>query len=262
MRSKASWRAALASLLVAFALPLAGRGQSPVPNAQASLTTDQVVSELVRHNQNRAAALKHYESCRYYKVDYVGFPRNKSAAMVVEMAFDAPAQKQFHVLKQEGSEILLDHVIRELIQNEKEALDAPNLGKTDLSPQNYTFQLVGTDNFGGKPQYILEVAPRFKSKFLYHGKVWVDADDFAVTQVSAQPAKNPSFWISHTEIHHEYKKIGEFWLPARNSSVTHVRFGGTAKLSIDYRNYRIGDSSADTAGVCDSSSGVQVSQNQ
>jgi hypothetical protein len=240
----------LASLLVAFALQSAARGQSPVPNAQASLTTDQVVNELVRRNQDRAAALKHYESCRYYNVDYVGFPKNKTAAMVVEMAFDAPAQKQFHIVKQEGSQILLDHVIRELIQNEKEALDAPNLGRTDLTPQNYTFELVGTDNLGGQPQYVLDVAPRFKSKFLYHGKIWVDANDFAVTQLSAQPAKNPSFWISHTEIHHEYKKIGEFWLPARNSSVTHVRFGGTAKLNIDYRDYRIGNSASGTPQFC------------
>ena len=85
-----------------------------------------------------------------------------------------------------------------------------------------------------------EVTPRFKSKFLYSGKIWVDANDFAVSRVAAQPAKNISFWISHTEIEHEYKKVGDFWLPASNSSITKVRFGGTAKLKIDYRDYRIG----------------------
>jgi len=261
VRLGASGRLALGSLLLALVLQSAAPGQSSVLNAQPSLNTDQVVSALVRHNQDRAAALKHYESCRYYSVDYVGFPKNKSATMVVDMAFDAPAQKQFHVVKQEGSQILLDHVIRELIQNEKEALDTPNLGRTDLTPQNYTFQLVGKDTIGGQPQYVLDVAPRFKSKFLYRGKIWVDAHDFAVTQVSAQPAKNPSFWISHTEIHHEYKKIGEFWLPAHNSSVTHVRFGGTARLSIDYRDYRIGDSSTAPAAFCDPGPAeVQLSQ--
>ena len=64
--------------------------------------------------------------------------------------------------------------------------------------------------------------------------------DFAVSRISAEPAKNPSFWISHTDIEHEYAKIGDFWLPAHNVSTSKLRFGGTAKLKIDYLNYRIG----------------------
>jgi hypothetical protein len=241
VRQIASRRRLLAVVLAALALPCVARAQSPARKAQTSLTTDQVVSQLVQRNQSRAALLKHYESCRYYSVDYVGFPSGKTAAMVVDMAYDAPAQKQFHIVKEQGSRVLLDHVLGELIQNEKEALDKANLGKTDLTPSNYDFRLVGTDTIAGQPQYVLEVSPRFKSKFLYHGKIWVDANDFAVSRVEAQPAKNVSFWISHTEIQHEYKKVGEFWLPSRNTSVSHVRFGGTATLKIDYRDYRIGD---------------------
>ncbi len=182
--------------------------------------------------------------------------------MVVDVSYDAPAQKQFHIRKEQGSRLLLDHVLGELIQNEKEALEKANLGKTDLTPSNYDFKLVGTDTIDGQRQYVLEVAPRFKSKFLYHGKIWVDGNDFAVSRVSAQPAKNISFWISHTEIEHEYKKIGEFWLPVRNTSVTKVRFGGTAKLKIEYRDYRIGapqpGSGPDACSQADG--GVELSQ--
>lgn len=240
----ASWVRLLAALLALLALPVVVTAQSPNANGRAPLTADEVVSQLVQQNQKRAAQLKHYESCRFYSVDYVGFPSDKSAAMVVDMAYDAPAQKQFRVVKEQGSRLLLDHVLRELMQNEKEALEQVNLGKTDLTPGNYNFRLLGTDTIAGQPQYILEVAPRFKSKFLYNGKIWVDANDFAVSRVSAQPAKNISFWISHTEIEHEYKKVGAFWLPARNTSTTKVRFGGTAKLKIDYRDYRIGEPQA------------------
>jgi len=233
---------ALAILLLV--LPAMAQGEAAGPSAPPLSSADQVVAQLVQHNQLRAALLKHYENCRYYSVDYVGFPSGKSAEMVVNMAYDAPAQKQFRVVKEQGSRLLLDHVLNELIQNEKEALEKQNLGRTDLSPGNYDFQLIGTDTIAGRPQYVLDVTPRFKSKFLYRGKIWVDASDFAVSRVSAQPAKNISFWISHTEIEHEYKKIGEFWLPAHNTSVTHVRFGGTATLKIDYRDYRIGEQQA------------------
>ena len=228
-------------ILLAVVVGLLSRaGQAQAGTDAPPLSTEQVVARLVQHNELRATQLKHYESCRYYSVDYVGFPSDKSAAMVVDMAFDAPAQKQFKVLKEQGSKLLLDHVLRELLQNEKEALDKENLGRTDLTPSNYEFQLLGTDSFAGQPQYVLEVKPRFKSKFLYSGRIWVDASDFAVSRVAAQPAKNVSFWISHTEIEHEYKKIGEFWLPAHNTSVSKVRLGGTATLTIEYFNYRIG----------------------
>jgi hypothetical protein len=241
----------LALLLALLALPAAASAQSPSANGRAPLTADQIVNQLVQHNQKRAAELKHYEGCRYYSVDYTGFPSAKSATMIVDMAYDAPAQKQFRVVNEQGSRLLIDHVLHELMQSEKEALEQVNLGKTDLTPNNYDFQLVGTDTIAGQPQYVLEVSPRFKSKFLYNGKIWVDANEFAVSRVSAQPAKNISFWISHTEIEHQYKKIGPFWLPAHNTSTTHVRFGGTAKLKIDYRDYRIGEPQAgQNSDVC------------
>lgn len=243
-------------LLPLLMLPVIARAQAASP-----LTTDQVVNQLVQQNQKRAALLRHYENCRFYSVDYVGFPSQKSAEMVVDMAYDAPAQKQFRVVKEQGSRLLLDHVLRELIQNEKEALEKENLGRTDLTPDNYEFHLVGTDTIAGQPQYVLEVVPRFKSKFLYSGKIWVDANDFAVSRVAAEPAKNISFWISHTEIEHEYKKVGEFWLPARNTSTTKVRFGGTARLRIDYRDYRIGEAAQGApSDVCAQAAATQLSE--
>jgi hypothetical protein len=34
-------------------------------------------------------------------------------------------------------------------------------------------------------------------------------------------------------------KVGDFWLPARNHSITKIRFGGNAVLTIQYQNYKI-----------------------
>jgi hypothetical protein len=38
---------------------------------------------------------------------------------------------------------------------------------------------------------------------------------------------------------HEYGKFGEFWLPVRNESVSQIRLGGKATLTIEYGNYQI-----------------------
>jgi hypothetical protein len=83
------------------------------------------------------------------------------------------------------------------------------------------------------------VEPRIPSKLLYRGRIWVDSRDFAVCRIEAEPSKNPSFWIKKTAIHHSYLKIGDFWLPAKNESVSAVRGGGRAVLTIRYQSYEI-----------------------
>jgi hypothetical protein len=219
--------------------------------ATGSPSADQIVAQLIRNNQSRATRLHHYEGCRQYQLDYAGFPANKTAEMVVDMQYTAPADKQFRVVREEGARLLLNKVLKELLVTEKESMEAQHRSATALTPENYQFRLAGTDTFNGRPQYVLEVTPRVRTKFLYEGRVWIDAADYAVTRISAEPAKNPSIWISHTEIEHEYTKIGEFWLPARNVSITKVRLGGTATLNIRYLNYVLGDQkAAPAADVC------------
>jgi hypothetical protein len=62
-----------------------------------------------------------------------------------------------------------------------------------------------------------------------------------VTRIEAEPAENLSFWTKKSEIHCEYKKVRAFWLPARNESVSHIRLGGRATLTIEYKDYQVTD---------------------
>lgn len=87
--------------------------------------------------------------------------------------------------------------------------------------------------------YVLTVEPRTKEKFLYRDRIWVDAEDFAVARLEAEPAKNPSFWTKNSEVEQVYMKVSDFWLPARNHSITAIRLGGRAELRIQYSNYQI-----------------------
>jgi hypothetical protein len=84
---------------------------------------------------------------------------------------------------------------------------------------------------------VFEVVPRGKSKYLYRGKIWIDVQDFAVKRIVAEPAKNPSFWVKQAKIEQQYKKVDQFWLPAKNHSASSVRLGGHADLTIVYGDY-------------------------
>ena len=228
----------VATLVGTFAVG-ADSGALPPSITTAPLNVDQVVSNLVRRDEERAQALRHYESTRVYRLSYHGFPGDREAEMTVEAAFDSPSTKNFKIVSQTGSKLIIDRVFKRLLESEKEAAEPEMHTRTLLNPNNYDIALVGFDASATGSQYVLAVYPKAKSKYVYRGKVWVDGTDFAVTKIDAEPAQNPSFWTKKSEIHHEYMKVKDFWLPRRNESISYIRLGGRATLTIDYNNYRV-----------------------
>lgn len=204
--------------------------------ATASANADDIVRKLVEENKRRADELKGYTEQREYTVVYHGFPSLK-ATMTVAAQYEAPSGKQFHILSQSGPKLLVDRVLKKLLESEVEA--AKNPAQTALAPANYTFSLAGEQVIDGRQCYVLHVEPKVPSKFLYRGTVFVDAADYAVVRIEAEPAQNPSFWIKKTQVQHTYGKTGQFWLPEHNRSESAVRLGGTAVLTIDYGPYHV-----------------------
>jgi hypothetical protein len=206
---------------------------------RAPLTAEQVVSNLVEMNRHRLEALRSYQGKRIYRVEYKGFPGPRSAEMVVSVKYLSPAEKEFVIQSATGSNVIIDKVLHKLLEAEKEALNAENQRNSALTQENYCFKLVGYESGPFGAMYVLSVEPRKSEKYLYRGRIWVDADDFAVVRLEAEPAKNPSFWTKKAEIVQEYTKVSDFWLPARNHSMTAVRLGGHAELTIEYKDYEI-----------------------
>ena len=219
-------------------LLLAATAQAAQP---APLSLDQVVDRLIQRNQERARALRSFEATRTYRLIYRGFPSDKEAEMTVDAVYESPSIKDFKVVSQSGCKMLLDRVFKKLLESEKEAALPEMSRRTELNRSNYEFALLGFEPSYQAGQYVLQVTPKSKNKFLYHGKIWVDGADFAVTRIEAEPAQNPSFWTRKNEIRHEYRKIQGFWLPARNQSIGYTRFGGRATLTIEYRDYKLTD---------------------
>jgi hypothetical protein len=231
-------------LLAIVVITMCGAPAASSADIPADLNANEVVRRMVQRNQERAQDLQAFTGDRRYRLEYRGFPSQRSAELDVKTSYRAPGEKQYRVISQSGSQLIIERVFKKLLEGEIDAAGRGNQQRTELTPENYKFLLIGTDVIAGRNQYVFSVTPRSENKYLYRGKVWVDANDFAVVQIEAQPARNPSFWTVHTDIQHLYVKIGEFWLPSHNTSVTKVRFGGTATLTIDYFNYKIGAATA------------------
>jgi negative regulator of sigma E activity len=231
--------AAVVLMAVAKLGPMAQTAPPALTAAQyaANLGDAQIVTQMQQHSQTRSSQLKQYKSTRHYNVEYHGFATTLKATMEVEASFDAAAGKSLRIISQSGSKILCEKVLRRAVESEEEA--SADQASTALTERNYHFNLVGDETVAGRPAYVLSVDPIADSKFLFRGKIWVDAADFAVVKMEMEPAKNPSFWISRTLIHSTSTQTDGFWLPRQLRSDTKVRIGGTAVLTIDYGAYAV-----------------------
>jgi hypothetical protein len=203
-----------------------------------TLSETAIVEKIMVTNTRRLAELRAFEGKRWYHLEYRGLFGGRNASMEVLATYTAPDQHNFTVLSESGSKLLLNRVLLKLLDSEKEAFK--NHKQVELSPENYKFTLLGTEKIPeGDTCYVLTVKPVKPNKFLYDGKIWVDGHDFAIVRMEGEPAKAPSFWVRDTQIDSNWEKVGGFWFIAHNHSVSHIRMGGVATLTIDYGDYQV-----------------------
>lgn len=199
----------------------------------APLSADQVIKRVVEMNEVRGKVLEGYSSVRSYHLECHCLS-HKKADMVVRIIYQAPDKKEFTIVSESGSGTVRDRVFKKLLEAEQEAMRDENQQRSAITPENYAFQVSDYEKTNSDEFYVLDAQPRSKNKFLFRGRIWVSAKDFAITRVEGEPAVNPSWWTVKTDFERHYQKIGDFWLPESNESETKVRVFGTAVLSIEY----------------------------
>jgi outer membrane lipoprotein-sorting protein len=212
--------------------------QNSAAAAPVRLTLPEIVDNMAKTNAERNKDLEHYQGKREYELDYKGFPKDLHADMVVLVSYNAPSTVEFTEVSQSGSKLILNRVIKPIMETEQESMKPANHSRVQVTADNYNFTLLDDPESNGCP-YVLGVEPKAPNKFLFRGKIWVDGKDFAVCRIEAEPAKNPSFWIKSTAIHHSFMKVEDFWLPAENNSASNIRLGGRATLTIKYEDYQV-----------------------
>ena len=217
-------------------LLLAAADATPVP---APRTAADIVERMVAADNRRLADLSGYTGTRRYRFENKRI--NKRAEMTVRIACNSSGTKTFEVVSEDGPTVVRNRILRKMMEAETQASQAGEKQQTRIIPQNYSFRLLGTKNLNGRESYVLEISPLTKNKFLIRGRIWVDAEDFAVSRVEGTPAQNPSFWIRSVQVTQRYERVGRFWLPAANDSRAEARIFGTTEVSIEYFDYVTSD---------------------
>jgi Outer membrane lipoprotein-sorting protein len=201
------------------------------------LTAVQVIQRMLELDNWRRSALQQYTSNRRYVADNERF--SKHAEVAVQEKYVYPGKKEFKTLSESGSDYIRRKVISKLIEAELDAAQNENRDQTRMTPENYKFELLGTEEQEGHPCFLIAVIPNHSKKYLIKGRIWVDQEDFAIVRMEGSPAKNPSFWTRKVEFTRRYQKHGPFWLAASIESESEVLVAGKSSLRIDYLDYVI-----------------------
>lgn len=220
----------------------AGRRQTAEKHpTTAGLTGDLLIAKLMERNRRRDARLRQYSVPSTYRVkNDKGVVR---AEAQVVLRYRAPETKEFTIVAESGSGVIRSRVFKPLMEVEVETAAGRNRYDTSITSDNYTFKLLDEEDVDGAHCFVVQATAKRAYKYLFNGKVWIHAEDFAIVQVAGQPAQNPSVWIKRVEFVRRNQKIKEFWLPLKSESITHVRLFGKNILTIDYDRYEITQSS-------------------
>ena len=196
---------------------------------------NQIMANVLQQDTQRESQSRGYAGQRHYIFD--NDRMHKHAELIAAVTCDRSGAKSFDVLDENGWKSANKHVLRKMLQSETETSQPIVRSQTRLTSDNYTFSFVQTEMIDDRLAYVIDVKPKRQDKYLIEGRVWIDAEDFALVRAEGKPAKNPSFWTRNIHFVHQYKKSGAYWFPASTLSVTEARLFGSTKVNIDYFNY-------------------------
>jgi hypothetical protein len=198
-------------------------------------TAEEIVIRMGAHDLRRQVSIEGYVGMRRYVLENHHF--HKRAEMLVNVQGDRDGTKHFEVVSEEGWKAAHKHVLHKMLETETETSRPEMRAKARLTPENYDFEVIGTEPVDDRTAYVLEISPKRKEKYLFRGRIWVDVEDYALMRAEGNPAKNPSFWTKSTHFVQTYQKSGPLWFPLSTQSVTEAHIFGTTDVSIEYFDY-------------------------
>jgi hypothetical protein len=216
-------------VLILLANPIAAQTfvtSHPLPSTQ------DIVNRMMLRNAWQDEKLLEFSALRKFYAANIRFKTDST--MYVQTVFRRPDRVQSTVMSQEGSTFIRSRVFDRILEAENETHARKDKKLVDFTPMNYDFDLVGTEDCGGRQCYRMRISPKRRDKYSLDGEVWIDAEDYSIVRIHGTPARRPSIWTLKTEIDRRYKKVDGIWLPERMDSTSNIMIAGHSVLSIEY----------------------------
>jgi len=150
--------------VLVLALALCGMAKSQ------SLPAATVLDRMEEAGLRQQSMLERWTSTRTYTAENSGL--GKRARVKAQVDFAAPATKSYTVLERSGMALIVDRVIKPIL--DAECKSALNRSQSDINRANYDFLFIDFD--AAENAYVFEASPRFARKFLVRGRdIWSTA---------------------------------------------------------------------------------------
>ena len=219
----------ISAFLLMQALPAAAQDSATPPKAE------EITTRMTAHDLARQSSVEGYSGMRRYILANQKY--HKRAEMLVQVQGDKDGTKHLEVVSEDGWKAAHKHVLHKMLESETETSRPAKRARAKLNSENYEFSLIGTELAAGRTAYVLEVRPKRSEKYLFDGRIWVDAEDYALVRAEGKPARKPSFWTKSIHFVQVYQKCGPVWFPLSTQSATEAHLFGTTDVSIEYFSY-------------------------
>src|SRR6266404_7067700 len=162
-------------LAALFLLPASAAAADESPSIP---TAEEIVARMGSRDLQRQASIEGYAGMRRYVLENHHF--QKRAEMLVRVQGDPDGTKHFDVVSEQGWKAANTHVLRKMLESEMETSHPELRASAKLNFTNYDFAFVSTEQVADRMAYVLEITPRRKEKYLFRGRIWVDAEDYAL----------------------------------------------------------------------------------
>jgi len=243
----------LASLVLVFAMSVAGRAQTAaIPSssfaatdiapdfstvrAVAHLSPDSALATYERGMQEQASELAGYTATSVIDAE---LPQSsQKAEFELKRHYAAPSVLEFTPVRSTGDKFVKSNVIVRLLQSEVDHVQKREQSQTAINSANYKFSYKGTSQLDGTAVHVFDVKPRQKRVGLFKGKIYVDASSGHLLRAQGTIVKSPSFFIKKIDFVQDYATIAGFTFPTHMHSESETRLVGKAVVDITHRDYQ------------------------
>ena len=216
--------------------------QPPAMNREAQQPTQAaIIRQIDAAVMARVNNILEFTDVEHYSVYRGGDETHPAAEMTVRDTYKKGVGKEYTVLSESGSSIILHFGLKPLIENEKTINLPGNVEKSWFTSANYEMKLKsgGVERLNGRDCDVLAITPRGEAPNLIIGTLWADTKDGSLVQIEGVASKSPSMFAGTTHMMRQYANVNGFAMAMRaRAESTSALFGHTV-VTIEYSGYQI-----------------------
>jgi hypothetical protein len=191
--------------------------------------------------QSRIDRLAGYSVTEHYAVFRGKDETYPVAEMLVKTTYTRQTGKSYEIVSQSGSSLWRNEVLHTLLDNEKRMSQPGNVETALIDSANYEMKLDANprQRFNDRDCLLLDITPRRNSEYLFKGRIWVDAQDFAIVQLQGTASKSAIFLASAADVSRQYQEIEALPMATHARAVSGSPLLGKTIVKIDYSNYQL-----------------------